>query len=1759
MQKKSKVFITVLLIVLCLSVCAGLTYAYFTDSATSKSNIIKAGKLDVTMEWASGRVNPNSESTAWTDASEGAIFNYEYWEPGYVETYHIKIANVGTLALKYSLVIIANGTVTELTDAIDVYYFDPAEQIDERSDLIESKKIGNLTQVLEGMGDTATGNLLEGEKHIVTIALKMREDAGNRYQGLSIGTDFSVQLHATQLDSESDAFGPDYDEDAEIPCPHAPNNWVVDVEPTADAEGLKHAWCSACRRNVSETIPKSTYSPIRFTLSEDRTYYIASGLNNTSVKDVVIPDTYNTIPVREVGENSFAGYQLITSVTIPYGVTTIGDRAFYSCHALETVTIPWSVASIGENVFLNDWYLTIYCRAESAQNGWSEQWNLLESYEDDESGTVTDSYIPVVWSWSHGEKYTYTFVTNGSEPIENFTSAAIISLPTPSAQEGMVFCGWYDNAEFEGRALSSQYHSTTNHTLYAKWMTEAECFAQAVQMELWQEYFANASVGTQQVYYTFTPEESGKYAFYSLSTNDEYIYTCGYLYNSNLELLAEKDYGADNGGFLVVYELEAGNVYYLVAQNRYTSDPFAVAVGIPITYTFESDGEDPLESITSTVEIHLTGIYKNGFVFAGWYDNPEFEGDALPPEYRSDKDCTLYAKWIALAECFANAQEMILGESYLANITFGGERVFYSFTPDSSGEYTFYSFNEEDWDIDAYLYDEDGNLLTQDTYYSSDFEITCELEQGKTYYLVAKCSADWHTIPFMVAVSDIKIYTLNTNGGLALDSDGNKIVSVASSWEPRLPTPSKKGAIFLGWYDNPEFTGEVISSYSYRSETDCTLYAKWLSVAEVAAQATPMELYQTYTVMKSKMWYSFTPEESGFYTFIFNKPDNGNSSYSSILYDSDLARFYSDETGMEAGKTYYLYVDFRNVELIQISVDIEGNAHTYTFETNGGEPMESITTDGKIWLETPYKEGSPFFGGWYDNPNFEGFPLPSSYRSASDCTLYAKWITKEDILAQGILLETHRYCFANITVPGQKIYYVFTAEKTGTYNINVSVNAALYDSNMNYIGNGVSNEASISRARIMNYHLKAGETYFVVAEGYSDSWTGELYAEIDAPIAYCFETDGGILVTREDIDSDEVIVDSNMIASSSSIELPMARKDNAIFLGWYDNAELEGEMLVARGYYQSETDCTLYAKWMTLQDVQNQAVSITPGNTYTANIEANGQKIVYVITPVKSGTYLFGVNGDAHDLGGYLYDSNLNLLARVSISYSNLECELEAGETYYLIVGFEYSHEIGSFNVKVPGVYTYAFETNGGFILGEDEEGNEVIVDGSITSAMSIYPPIPQKEGAIFRGWYENADFSGEVLLPGRWYKANNDCVLYAKWMTATEVAAQATPLQLKTPLIATIATGGQRLYYSFTPDKDGMYSFFSIENQLSAYGYLYDSNLRKIADNYGFTTQYELKADQTYYLEVYFSSEYDTDSFKIVVDIARTYTFVTNSAEDDYSEISAKGVILYAPYGYGMVFVGWYDNPEFTGSPLASPYISETDCTLYAKWMTKEECFENASALESGSTLNIIVNRQYVYYAFTPDKSGTHVFTIDRSIYDDYDNFYIHCTLYDFAHNELSYDSSYYSALSIEYELEANQTYYLVLYSNRADSFNVTVEREKTIGEYFEEATDLTLNEREIVDITTGGEQVYLAFTPEETGTYEFSSDKVDPETYIDPRASLYTADGEIIIEGDDELEGYQFSIAYFLEAYRTYYLVVSLWNIEQTDPIAITVSFVG
>ena len=177
----------------------GTTFAWFTDNVTSTGNIIKSGKLDAELNYTSEFTDIAADN--WTDASTGAIFDYELWEPGYVDVKYVQVANVGNLAFKYLLNIIPETAVAagdyNLADVIDVYITkNPTAEL--TRDALGTK-VGTLASLMQDPDGAARGILLpaEGtgssnvelaaedaaiaEKGAVTvgIALKMQETAGN--------------------------------------------------------------------------------------------------------------------------------------------------------------------------------------------------------------------------------------------------------------------------------------------------------------------------------------------------------------------------------------------------------------------------------------------------------------------------------------------------------------------------------------------------------------------------------------------------------------------------------------------------------------------------------------------------------------------------------------------------------------------------------------------------------------------------------------------------------------------------------------------------------------------------------------------------------------------------------------------------------------------------------------------------------------------------------------------------------------------------------------------------------------------------------------------------------------------------------------------------------------------------------------------------------------------------------------------------------------------------------------------------------------------------------------------------------------------------------------------------------------------------------------------------------------------------------------------------------------------------------------------
>jgi len=78
-------------------------------------------------------------------------------------------------------------------------------------------------------------------------------------------------------------------------------------------------------------------------------YSVSRGTATETV--IIIPETYETLPVTAIATYGFDGFRSLSSITIPSSVTHIGQNAFRDCSSLTTITLPSSVTSIGQYAF----------------------------------------------------------------------------------------------------------------------------------------------------------------------------------------------------------------------------------------------------------------------------------------------------------------------------------------------------------------------------------------------------------------------------------------------------------------------------------------------------------------------------------------------------------------------------------------------------------------------------------------------------------------------------------------------------------------------------------------------------------------------------------------------------------------------------------------------------------------------------------------------------------------------------------------------------------------------------------------------------------------------------------------------------------------------------------------------------------------------------------------------------------------------------------------------------------------------------------------------------------------------------------------------------------------------------------------------------------------------------------------------------------------------------------------------------------------
>ena len=131
------------------------------------------------------------------------------------------------------------------------------------------------------------------------------------------------------------------------------SDWIIDKKPTYTETGNKHKECTMCGTILNtDIIPILIPSEgLEFELNSDGISYSVVGIGSCNDTDLVIPCTYNNLPVTSIGNNAFLNCKSITSVIIFESVKTIDLYAFCGCESLSSIVIYDGLITIENSAF----------------------------------------------------------------------------------------------------------------------------------------------------------------------------------------------------------------------------------------------------------------------------------------------------------------------------------------------------------------------------------------------------------------------------------------------------------------------------------------------------------------------------------------------------------------------------------------------------------------------------------------------------------------------------------------------------------------------------------------------------------------------------------------------------------------------------------------------------------------------------------------------------------------------------------------------------------------------------------------------------------------------------------------------------------------------------------------------------------------------------------------------------------------------------------------------------------------------------------------------------------------------------------------------------------------------------------------------------------------------------------------------------------------------------------------------------------------
>ena len=334
------------------------------------------------------------------------------------------------------------------------------------------------------------------------------------------------------------------------------------------------------------------------------------------------------------------------------------------------------------------------------------------------------------------------------------------------------------------------------------------------------------------------------------------------------------------------------------------------------------------------------------------------------------------------------------------------------------------------------------------------------------WYTNAECTGEAITEISASQKGDITLYArwenwtfkninYELNGGTLPEGAANKYPLTQGLKE--LPTPTKDGFKFLGWYGNAECTGDVITSISADATEDVNLWALWLDLSKSYnityvlnggsliyqdRDAVIADFIKDYNEAIGTSYASAADIPTGnfadinYHTFYTKVLSDGTvirdkwlwlAQYLLRLSQRDLAGNNCNVLGLSAlvnntayagDAVYGISYAFRSFlkgttlrpgsSYASVDYTVYENAHGFWNDLSAAENGEYLNNKGTVTLPTAYLENYKF-AGWFTNAECTGEPVTTVSDTA---TLYAKYVEAtpvESVTITNKITEIKRY------------------------------------------------------------------------------------------------------------------------------------------------------------------------------------------------------------------------------------------------------------------------------------------------------------------------------------------------------------------------------------------------------------------------------------------------------------------------------------------------------------------------------------------------------------------------------------------------------------------------------------------------------------------------------------------------------------------------------------------------------------------------------